>query len=122
MKLVVAALLVAGTSARADAPIGVVVNPSVALTANKVDESDRGSSTSAVLAMQVDIGYRYSPQTMLGVHVRGATASDQVTENSYSMFYAKDVYNYRPIDVGLSVHVGFYGPVYGAAWIGAQRG
>lgn len=122
MKLVVAALLVASTSARADTPVGVVVNPNLANTWNKVDNSNSDSSTSVVLAMQVDVGYRWNRHTMLGVHVSAATASDEIARNSYSMFSETDVLNYRPVDVGLSVHVGFNGPVYVAAWIGAQRG
>ncbi len=123
MKLVaVAVVLVAMSSAHAEEPVGVILNPSVALTANKVGNSGSRSSKSAVLAMEVDVGYRWSPETMLGVHLGAATPSDQIASNSYSMYTETEVHNYLPIDAGLSVHVGFSGPVYVGAWIGAQRG
>ena len=53
--------------------------------------------------MQVDAGYRWDPATMLGVHLGSATS----------------IREFAPLDLGLSVHVGFDGPAYVACRTGA---
>ena len=59
---------------------------------------------------------------MVGVHVGAATASDQVFRRYLDMFDELEDYKYRPVDVGLMVHVAFERRLYVVPWVGVQLG
>lgn len=111
-------LLAAAAPAHAESQLGVLASPSIA--AGKISESNGGST--AVLALQGEVGYRVGKRFMLGVHLGAATASDEViaVELMSGEIIMRTV-SYRPLDMGVSALVELHRAVFVTGWFGGQR-
>jgi hypothetical protein len=114
-------LALAGT-ARADVPIAAQASLGVGTAAshNAAGYGDR--EFAPIAPLQLDVGFRIRDDVMIGLHVGTATPSTRRELDVRTMFDTEYVYDYLPIQAGITAHAELAGSFVVGGWLGIERG